>query len=62
MNKTLEAWLRGYFLFDVNGKKYFRYNSALTARKLVGNAEPVGFTGLHVFKGWIDFYMRVILS
>jgi hypothetical protein len=57
MNKTLEAWLRGYFLFRVNGVRYGRYNAALAARKATeGNVQ---FDGLHLFKGWVCFFLRV---
>jgi hypothetical protein len=56
MNKTLEAWLRGYVLFDVNGKRFLRYNSALAQRKATEG--PVEFTGLHIFKGWRTFFVR----
>ena len=56
MNKTLEAWLRGYILFDVNGTRFLRYNSALAQRKATeGNVE---FNGLHIFKGWQCFFVR----
>ena len=56
MNKTLEAWLRGYILFDVNGTRFLRYNSALARRKATeGNVE---FNGLHIFKGWQCFFVR----
>ena len=56
MNKSIEALLRGYVLFDVNGKRFFLYNSALTERKAtLGDVE---FAGLHIFKGWQTFYIR----
>tara|TARA_R110000803_G_scaffold163913_1_gene227648 strand:+ start:25931 stop:26185 length:255 start_codon:yes stop_codon:yes gene_type:complete len=56
MNKTLEAGLRGYILFDVNGARFLRYNSALAQRKATeGNVE---FNGLHIFKGWQCFFVR----
>ena len=57
MNKTLEALLRGYVLFDVNGQRFYRYNTALTQRKsIIGDVE---FKGWHLFKGWRVFYLRV---
>ena len=56
MNKSIEALLRGYVLFDVNGKRFFLYNSALTERKAtLGDVE---FVGLHIFKRWQTFYIR----
>lgn len=58
MNKTIEALLRGYVLFNVNDKRFLRYNSALAERKSIpGNVE---FTGLHIFKGWRAFFIRII--
>ena len=58
MNKTIEALLRGYVLFDVNGRRFLRYNSALAERKSIsGNVE---FKGLHIFKGWRSFFIRII--
>ena len=54
--KTLEAFIRGYFLFDVNGEKFLFYTSALNHRKSInGN---VYFKGFHLFKGWLGFYER----
>lgn len=57
MNKTIEAILRGYVLFRVNERHFFLYNSALAARKAVKG--DVDFIGLHIFKGWQTFYLRV---
>ena len=57
MNKTLEAWLRGYVLFRVNGKYFLRYNTARAAR--VETQGAVVFDGLHIFKGWQCFFLRV---
>ncbi len=57
MNKSLEAFLRGYILFDVNGKRFWKYNDALRERK--ATAGDVQFVGLHIFKGWICFFLRV---
>ena len=56
MYKTLEALVRGYFLFDVNGKRFLLYTPALNYRKSIsGN---VYFKGFHVVKGWLGFYER----
>lgn len=56
-NKTIEAALRGYVVFEVNGKRYWSYNKALVARKQFTSG-PVYFKGLHIFKGWRTFYYR----
>jgi hypothetical protein len=56
MNKTIEAFMRGYVLFDVNGQRFYRYNTALNERKVTMGA--VEFKGWHVFKGWTTFYLR----
>jgi hypothetical protein len=56
-NKTIEAALRGYVVFEVNGKRYWSYNKALAARKHFTSGH-VYFKGLHIFKGWIAFYYR----
>ena len=56
VNKTIEAWLRGYFVFRVNGKYFMRYNTAKAYRQTIeGN---LYFEGLHVFKGWVGFFYR----
>ena len=56
INKTFEALLRGYILFDVNGKLFLLYNSALAERK--ATLGDVYFKGWHIFKGWRGFYER----
>lgn len=56
MNKTLEALLRGYVLFDVNGQRFYRYNTALAQRK--ATTGDVEFKGWHLFKGWRFFFIR----
>lgn len=56
MNKTLEAFLRGYIVFRVNGKRFLRYNSALAHRKSIEG--DVKFDGFHIIKGWVIFYVR----
>lgn len=56
MNKTIEALLRGYFVFRVNGKYFMRYNTAKAYRQTIeGN---LYFEGLHLFKGWVGFFYR----
>ena len=56
MNKTIEAALRGYLFYDVNGRKFLRYNRALAHRKSISG--DVEFLGFHLFKGWIGFFIR----
>jgi hypothetical protein len=62
MSKSFEALARGYVLFDVNGKRFWSYNSARMHRVFltdVADLPDVIFTGLHVFKGWQCFYRRI---
>jgi hypothetical protein len=56
MNKNIEAIARGYVYFDVNGKRFYKYNDALAERKSIQG--DVEFNGFHVFKGWRCFYFR----
>ncbi len=61
MNKSVEALLRGYILFDVNGKKFVNYNNARTHRVYLTDTEDlpyVEFVGYHITKGWQCFYLR----
>jgi hypothetical protein len=56
MNKTIEAFVRGYLFFDVNGKKFLLYHRAVSYRKTIdGN---LLFKGWHIFKGWQGFFER----
>jgi hypothetical protein len=64
MNKSIEAALRGYVLFAVNGQRFMTYNAALKARKFLTDetGHPfVRFMGFHLFKGWVCFYLRMPL-
>jgi len=57
MNKSLEAFFRGYIFFKVNSKLFFLYNTALKKRKEInGN---ISFIGWHIIKRWRCFYLRV---
>lgn len=56
MNKTFEALLRGYILFDVNGELFLTYNQAREKRLSIKG--DVAFNGLHIFKGWQGFFVR----
>lgn len=62
MNKTIEAWLRGYVFFRVNGRGFYRYNSANAYAEILQTEDDsirvsVSFTGFHVFKGWRTFLL-----
>ena len=59
MNKSLQALLRGYILFKVNGKLFYNYNAGLAQRRRIDG--EVYFHGLHIFKGWLSFYTRIII-
>lgn len=62
MNKSLEAFLRGYIVFDVNGRKFWLYNSAKRARLAVPEDKYVNFSGLSIFRfRWLGFYERHIM-
>jgi hypothetical protein len=56
MSKSVEAFLRGYFLFRCNGSHYLTYARAKAAMPEVGSAS---FDGWHVVKGWRCFYLRL---
>jgi hypothetical protein len=58
--KTIEAIIRGYFFFRVNGEYFLLYHRAREKRvSITGN---VSFEGYHVFKGWTGFFYRIGLS
>jgi hypothetical protein len=60
MLKTLEAWLRGYVVFRVNGEKFLLYSRAKEKRKFLTEytKDHISFEGYHIFKSWIGFYYR----
>lgn len=58
--KTIKAVFRGYIIFKVNGKKYFRYNSALKFRESIPDTKSVNFTGFNIFTGWKCFFLRIV--
>ena len=60
MKQALEAWIRGYFLFRVNGKYFLCYNTAKAAR--VATQGSVIFDGLHILKGWRCFFIRITVQ
>lgn len=57
--KTIEAIIRGYLFFEVNGKRFLLYNTALCYRKTIDGS--LSFKGYHILKGWQGFYERVVL-
>lgn len=57
MNKSIEAFLRGYYKFEVNGRVFYLYNKALAHRKYLSSLNlDVWFMGHHVTKGEIMLY------
>jgi hypothetical protein len=59
LNKSIEALLRGYVRFDVNGTKFWRYNSALEYKNaVVKSNDDIEFIGYHIFKGWLGFFYQ----
>jgi hypothetical protein len=58
MRKTIEAMLRGYILFTVNGRRFLTYNAANAACD--ATAGDVVFDGFHIFKGWRRFFIRCV--
>ena len=59
MNKSIEAFLRGYMFFKVNNKFFLFYNSALKERKRIQGF--VNFVGYNIFlRGWRGFYIRIM--
>lgn len=59
MNKSLKAFLRGYLLFDVNGTRFYLYNSAANCVMTLGDQRTVRFCGLHIFKGRRCFSLQI---
>lgn len=59
MNKTLEALLLGYVEFRVNDKAYLTYNGA---NKACEGASNVHLKGLHFYKGWRSFLIRMEIT
>jgi hypothetical protein len=55
--KTLEALVRGYLFFRVNGEYFLLYHRAKRKRmSLTGN---ISFEGYHLLKGWTGFYYSI---
>lgn len=61
MKKTIEAFLRGYILFSVNGESFLTYSKARAKRVHLceTTSDNVSFIGFHIIKGWTGFYYRV---
>jgi hypothetical protein len=60
VNKTIEMWLQGYFLFKVNGKYFVKYSSALSEKNKA--RDSFSFSGFRLFKGWKEFYWQLSLK
>jgi hypothetical protein len=64
VNKTLEAWFRGYVWFYVIDRrthvwqKFWRYNVANAALEALPRHHNVLFVGRHILKGFRGFYER----
>jgi hypothetical protein len=58
MNKTLEAMLRGYLLFRVNGKYFMTYTPAQRYRTTIETGD-ISFEGYHIVKRWQGFFYRL---
>jgi len=58
MNKTLEAMLRGYLFFRVNGKYFMTYTPAREYRKSIETGD-LSFEGYHIVKRWQGFFYRI---
>lgn len=57
--KNLEALLRGYVLYRVNGKYYGLYSRGKAARQAVPDDQSVRFSGFSIWRrGWRVFYQR----
>ena len=60
MNKSLEALLRGYVCFDVNGKRYYNYIKANERAEIFIKIDhDMTFTGYNIFKGWKTFCTHI---
>lgn len=59
MNKSLEAFLRGYVIFKVNDKRFYLYNTAVEYLESLPKDTAAEFAGLHVIKGYRCFYLRL---
>ena len=58
MNKTLEAWIKGYVLFRVNDKYFLSYTPAQRYRTTITKG-LIKFEGYHILKGWQGFFYRI---
>jgi len=63
ISKNIEALLRGYVVFNVNGKRFWNYEDARAERVRITDAnQPVEFSGWHVIKGWRWFYYTAYIG
>jgi hypothetical protein len=58
MSKTLEAIVRGYLFFRVNGRYFLTYKPAQKYRTTITKGS-IEFEGYHVWKGWTGFFYRI---
>ena len=66
MNKSLEAMLRGYWRFAVNGEVFWLYNTAHKRRTEITEG-PLVFNGKHLWKNrkeghWVGFFRRYTIA
>lgn len=59
MIKAIEAVLRGYLFFRVNGVYFLNYTSARSYRSAIIEG-PIEFEGYHIWKRWVGFFYRVV--
>lgn len=57
MTKSLKALLHGYVLFRTDGKYFLDYRKAAAALAPTG---ATAMDGLHIWKGWRCFFMRLV--
>lgn len=54
----VEAVLKGYLYFNVNGQTFFRYTDARAHKNMLkADDYPISFTGYHIRRGWESFYI-----
>lgn len=58
MNKSLEAFLRGYIRFRVNDQYFNTYIPAQKHRTTITKG-LLKFEGYHIVKGWQGFFYRI---
>ena len=56
MNKSFKAFLLGYIIFNVNGRRFWLYNSALNYKISIDIRKTVDFSGFNIWCGRRGFY------